>query len=343
MQTVVAIGEIMLRLSPPGLQRLAQARSFDAVFGGGEANVAASLAAFGRPVEYVTRLPSNELGDACLAFLRSYGIGVAHVVRGGPRLGVYFLEQGAAQRGSKVVYDRAGSAFAEIEPGTVDWDAAFAGADWFHWTGITPAVSEGAAAACLEGVREARDRGLTVSCDLNYRSKLWRWGKPASKVMTELVSHCDVIVGNEEDAESVFGIRASGADIAGGTVPADAYAGVCEALMSRFARAKTVAITLRGSLSASHNTWSAVLRHGQDMLTTRAYDIEPVVDRVGAGDSFVGGLIYGLRTYDSPQRALDFAVAASCLKHSIPGDFSCVSVAEVEKLAAGDASGRVSR
>jgi len=342
-KTVVTFGEIMLRLSPPGVQRFSQARTFDVTYGGGEANVAASLAGFGTPVEYVTRLPQSELGDACLAFLRSYGIGVAHVVRGGSRLGIYFLEQGAAQRGSKVLYDRAGSAFAEIEPGAVDWDAAFAGANWFHWTGITPAVSRGAAAACLEGVRKAREDGLTVSCDLNYRSKLWQWGRPASEVMPELVSHCDVVVGNEEDAEKVFGICASGADITGGTVPAEAYAPVCEALMDRFPRARTVAITLRGSLSASHNTWSAVLRHGQDMLTTRAYDIEPVVDRVGAGDSFVGGLIYGLRTYDSPQRALDFAVAASCLKHSIPGDFNCVSVAEAEKLAAGDASGRVSR
>lgn len=340
---VVSFGEIMLRLSPPGFQRFIQARSFDVVYGGGEANVAASLAYWGLPVEYVTRLPANDIGDACLGFLRQYGIGTRHIARGGERLGIYFLELGAAQRGSKVIYDRAGSALATIEPGMIDWKAVFADADWFHWTGITPAISEGAARACLEAAQTAQGMGLTVSCDLNYRKNLWKWGKKAGEVMPELVNCCDMAVGNEEDADKVFGIQAPGADVTGGRVEADAYVYVCNRLAERFPNLQTVAITLRGSLSASHNTWSAILWHGGELYTAPRYDIVPIVDRVGGGDSFCAGLIYGLRTYDTLQRALDFAVAASCLKHTIPGDFNLVSVAEVEKLMGGDVSGRVSR
>ncbi|MCP4539106.1 MAG: sugar kinase [Chloroflexi bacterium] len=343
MKIIVTFGEIMLRLSPPGFQRFIQARSFDAVYGGGEANVAASLANYGLPVEYVTRLPANDLGDACLNYLRQYGIGVRHIIRGGDRLGIYFLEMGSAQRGSKVVYDRAGSALATIQPGMVDWQAVFADAGWFHWTGITPAISEGAAQTCLEAVRTAKDMGLTVSCDLNYRKKLWKWGKEPNEVMPELVSYCDVAVGNEEDADKVFGIRAAGADVTGGQVEADAYVQVCQMLAERFPNLDTIAITLRGSLSASHNTWSGILWHQGQTYTAPRYNITPIVDRVGGGDSFCGGLIYGLSTGGDPQQALDFAVAASCLKHTVSGDFNLVSVSEVEKLMGGDASGRVSR
>jgi 2-dehydro-3-deoxygluconokinase len=344
MKKIVTFGEIMLRLSPPGFQRFVQARSFDVIYGGGEANVAASLANYGQPVEYVTRLPANDIGDACLNFIRQYGVGTDHIVRGGDRLGIYFLETGAAQRGSKVVYDRAGSAIATVAPGMIDWQAAFAGADWFHWTGITPAISAGTAAVCLEAAQTAKEMGLTVSCDLNYRKKLWKWGKTPGEVMPNLVALCDVAVGNEEDADKVFGIKAPEADVTGGKVEAAAYVYVCEKLVERFPNLKTVAITLRGSLSASQNTWSAILWHDGKTYTAPKYDIVPIVDRVGGGDSFCGGLIYGLRTYgDDVQQALNFAVAASCLKHTIVGDFNMVSVAEVEKLMGGDASGRVSR
>lgn len=340
---VVTFGEIMMRLSPPGWLRFGQARAFDVVYGGGEANVAVSLAQFGVPVDYVTRLPDNDLGDACLQYLRQYGVGVAKVVRGGDRLGIYFLEHGSAQRGSKVVYDRAGSAIATIQPGVIDWHAVFADADWFHWTGITPAISEGTAAVCLEAVQAARAMGLTVSCDLNYRKKLWKWGKTAGDVMPELVRHCDIAVGNEEDADKVLGIKAPQADVTGGKVEAQAYVYVCEALSQRFPNLHTVAITLRGSLSASHNTWSAILWHRGKVHTAPRYDIIPIVDRVGGGDSFCGALIYAMRTYKDVQQALRFAVAASCLKHTIPGDFNLATVAEVEKLMGGDVSGRVSR
>jgi len=342
---IVTFGEIMLRLAPPGHQRIQQAGAFEATYGGGEANVAASLAHFGETVEFVTRLPGSDLGEACLALLHSHGIHTVHVLRGGERLGVYFLETGAAQRASKVIYDRADSSFAAIQPGMVDWQAVFAEADWFHWTGITPAVSYGAAEACREAVVTARQMGLTVSCDLNYRAKLWKWGKPAGEVMGDLAAHCQVMLGNEEDAEKVFGIRASQADVTGGKVAAEHYRPVCEALAERFPALNVTAITLRGSRSASHNTWSGVLwtRQGQ-FYTAPTYDVLPVVDRVGSGDAFMGGLIYGLRKFPGdPQKALNFAAAAGCLKHSIPGDFNLVSPAEVEQLMAGDASGRVSR
>jgi 2-dehydro-3-deoxygluconokinase len=340
---VVTFGEIMLRLSPPGFQRFVQARCFDAIYGGGEANVAASLANYGLPVEYVTRLPPNDIGDACLNFLRQYGIGTSHVVRGGDRLGIYFLEMGSAQRGSKVIYDRARSAIATIEAGMIDWETVFADADWFHWTGITPAISEGTAAVCLEAGQTAKRMGLTVSCDLNYRKKLWKWGKQPGCVMPDLVRLCDVAVGNEEDADKVLGVKAPETDVTGGKVEAEAYIYVCNELAKRFPNLRTIAITLRGSLSASHNTWSAILWHEGEICTAPRYDIIPIVDRVGGGDSFCGGLIYGLRTYDDVQHALNFAVAASCLKHTIPGDLNLVSVAEVEKLMGGDVSGRVSR
>ena len=344
MKKIVTFGEIMLRLSPPGYLRFTQARSFDVIYGGGEANVAASLAQFGMSVDYVTRLPKNDLGEACLQYLRQFGIGVEKVVRGGDRLGIYFLENGAVQRGSKVIYDRANSALATIQKGMVDWKAVFADADWFHWTGITPAVSQGAAEACLEAVLVAKEMSVTVSCDLNYRKNLWKWGKKASEVMPELVQNCDLVLGNEEDAEKVFGIKAPDADVEAGKVDADQYRFVCEELHKRFPNLKTVSITLRGSVSASHNTWSGVLWRDGAFFIAPIYDITHIVDRVGGGDSFMAGLIYGLRAYGADyQKALNFAVAASCLKHTIVGDFNQVSVAEVEAIMGGNVSGRVSR
>ncbi|MBP7962938.1 MAG: sugar kinase [Caldilineaceae bacterium] len=343
MKKIVAFGEIMMRLSPPGFQRFGQARSFDVVYGGGESNVVVSLANYGMPTEFVTRLPANDLGDACMASLRQYGVGVDKIVRGGERLGIYFLEMGAVQRGSKVVYDRAHSAISTIERGMIDWRAAFEGADWFHWTGITPAVSEGAADVLLEGLEVAKEMGLTISCDLNYRKNLWKWGKTQQEVMPALVEFCDVVIGNEEDAEKVLGIHAPDADVIGGKVEAESYRYVCEEMARRYPGIKSIAITLRGSVSASHNTWSAVLWSDNDFYSGPHFDITHIVDRVGGGDSFMGGLIYGLRTYDDPQQALNFAVAASCLKHTIFGDFNLVSVDEVRKLMSGDASGRVSR
>jgi 2-dehydro-3-deoxygluconokinase len=341
---IVTFGEIMLRLSPPGYQRFSQARSFDVIYGGGEANVAASLANYGLPVDFVTRIPENDIGEACINYLRQYGVGVDKIVRGGERLGIYFLEMGSMQRGSKVVYDRAHSAISTVEPGMIDWQDVFVDADWFHWTGITPAISAGTAAACLEAVQTAKELGLTVSCDLNYRKKLWKWGKSPSEIMPKLVEYTDVAIGNEEDADKVFGIKAPESDVTAGKVEADQYLYVCEKLNERFPNLKTIAITLRGSVSASHNTWSAVLWRAGDFYTGPFYDITHIVDRVGGGDSFMGGLIYGLRTYgEDYQKALDFAVSASCLKHSIFGDFNLVTVDEVEKLMSGDASGRVSR
>jgi 2-dehydro-3-deoxygluconokinase len=344
MKKIVTFGEIMLRLSPPGFLRFTQARSFDVIYGGGEANVAASLAQFDMPVDYVTRLPKNDIGEACRQYLRQYGIGTGKIIFGGDRLGIYFLENGAVQRGSKVIYDRANSSLATIQKGMLDWQAIFADADWFHWTGITPAVSQGAADVCLEAVRAAKQMGLTVSCDLNYRKNLWKWGKKASEVMPDLVKYCDVAIGNEEDAEKVFGIKAPETDVTAGKVEASQYRYVCAELAKRFPGLHTIAITLRGSLSASHNTWSGVLWHSSDFYAAPMYDITHIVDRVGGGDAFMGGLIYGLRTYGTDyQKALNFAVAASCLKHSIIGDFNQANVAEVEGIMGGNVSGRVSR
>ncbi len=341
---VVTFGEIMLRLSPPDHQRFTQAASFDVVYGGGESNVAVSLAHFGVPIEFLTLLPPNDLGEACLQFLRRFGVGVRHILRRGERLGIYFLEHGAIHRPSQVVYDRAGSAFSTVEPGMIDWHAALKDASWFHWTGITPATASGPAAVCLEGVRAAKEHGLTVSCDLNYRANLWKWGRAAGEVMEEIVARCDVAIGNEEDAAKVFGIHPPATDVTSGTLDAGRYRGVCERLAAKFPGLHTIAVTLRGSRSASHNTWSGVLWKDGEFFRGADYDIEPIVDRVGAGDSFVAGLIYALKAYPGDgQRALEFAVAASALKHTILGDFNLVSVGEVERLMGGDRSGRVRR
>ena len=341
---IVSFGEIMLRLSPPGFLRFVQAGSFDAIYGGAEANVAMALANFGVPVDYVTRLPENDLGDACLNSIRQFGVGTDNIVRGGDRIGIYFLETGAIQRSSKVVYDRANSAIATIHPGMINWEKVFSDARWFHWTGITPAISEGAAAVCLEAVKKAKEMGLTVSCDLNYRSKLWKWGKAPEEVMGELVKNVDIVIGNEEDADKVFGIKAPGVDAMVGNVESKRYRFVAANLMERFSNLQWVAITLRGSISASHNSSSGVLYDGNTLYTAPIYQVTHIVDRVGGGDAFAAGLIYGLLNFgDSPQRVLDFAVAASCLKHTIKGDFNLVTVAEVEKLAGGIVSGRVVR
>lgn len=333
----------MLRLATPVYQRFAQAKTLEATFGGGEANVAVSLANYGIEVDFVTRLPKNDIADSAIMDLRSNSVGTSFIQRGGERMGIYFLEAGAVSRASKVVYDRAHSSISEVQPGTINWDKVFEGASWFHWTGITPAISESAARVCLEGIKAANAKGITVSTDLNFRKNLWKYGKKASEVMPELVEGCDVILGNEEDAEKVFGIEPEGVDITKGEVGPEAYLSVCQQLMKRFPRAKKVIITLRGSISASHNTWSGVLYNGKELLQGPSFQITHIVDRVGGGDSFMGGLIYGLLTYKNDQKALDFAVSASCLKHTIYGDYNRVTVEEVEKLMGGDASGRVSR
>ncbi len=343
MPRVVTFGEIMLRLKPKEFLRFTQADEFEATYGGGEANVAVALANFGIEACFVTLLPDNDIGQACENFVRRFGVDTSRIVRKGDRLGIYFLEAGAVQRASKVIYDRAGSSISQVQPGDIDWQAALEGADWFHWTGITPAISEGTAAVCLEGVKAARAMGLTVSCDLNYRSKLWKWGKKAKEVMPELVQHCDLAIGNEEDAEKVFGITAEGIDVEGGKVDAALYRSVAEQLVTRFPNLGHVAITLRGSVSASHNGWSGVLYDGTELYQGPQYEIVPIVDRVGGGDSFAGGLIYAMLSGKGPQEAIDFAVAASCLKHTICGDFNMVSVAEVEGLLKSGGGGRVQR
>lgn len=346
MSKVVTFGEIMLRLATPDYLRFSQATTLSATFGGGEANVAVSLANYGVDVEFVSRLPKNDIAAACVGELRKHGVGVKHMVYGGERLGIYFLETGAVARPSKVVYDRAHSSISTIERGMIDWDEVFKGADWFHWTGITPAISASAAEVCLEACQAANRLGVTVSCDLNFRKNLWKYGKTAAEVMPALVECCDVILGNEEDAEKVFGIKPEGFDVTatGGEVEQAAFESVCRQMMERFPRAKKVIITLRGSINANHNTWGGVLFDGEKLYASPRYDITHIVDRVGGGDSFMGGLIYGLREYKGDdERALNFAVAASTLKHTIYGDFNLVTVAEVENLMKGDGSGRVAR
>jgi len=341
---VVTFGEIMLRLSSPGFLRFVQASSFEAIYGGAEANVAIALANFGIQVDYVTRLPQHEIGDACLNYLRQFGVGVEKIIRGGDRLGIYFFEKGAAQRGSKVIYDRANSSLATIQPGMINWEKVFSDACWFHWTGITPALSKGAAETCLEAVKKAKEMGLTVSCDLNYRSKLWRWGRTAGEVMSGLMRYVDILIGNMEHAEMIFGIKTSNVDILEGKDRTEKCLYVARKLMERFQNLKRVAITLRESISASHNTWSGVIYDGENLYTAPTYNITHIVDRVGGGDAFAAGLIYGfLKFNDDLQRVLNFAVAAGCLKHTIVGDAAILSVEEVEKIAAGTGSSEVSR
>lgn len=337
---VITFGEIMLRLAPEGYYRFLQAESFGATFGGGEANVAVSLANYGFDAKFVTKLPAHEIGQAAVNSLRKYGVDTSFIARGGSRVGIYFLEKGASQRPSKVIYDRAGSSIAEASASDFDWKEIFSGADWFHFTGITPALNDTVADICLEACKAAKEAGLTISCDLNYRNKLWSKEK-AGKVMGEICKYVDVCIANEEDAADVFGIKAADTDVTTGTVNHEGYKDVARQLADRFGFSK-VAITLRESLSANDNNWSAMLYDQTGYYFSKKYKMH-IVDRVGGGDSFGGGLIAAsLRGYDSLQM-IEFAVAASCLKHSIEGDFNMVSMDEVLKLAGGDGSGRVQR
>jgi 2-dehydro-3-deoxygluconokinase len=345
MAKVVTFGEIMLRLAPPNLERPFQSPTFVATFGGGEANVAVSTSNYGIPSAYVTALPANHaIVDACLNELRGFGIDVNMVKRTkGGRLGVYFLEHGANQRPSKVIYDRDGSSIALAKPGDFDWDAIFDGATWFHITGITPAISQGSADLSMEAVQKAKQKGLTVSCDYNFRKKLWKYGKTAPEVMRELVKFVDVGIANEEDCQESLGVTID-VDVESGHLDTDQYKKLGEKMLREFPNLKMQAITLRESISASHNDWSACLYDGKDFFLSQKYHITHIVDRVGGGDSFSGGLIGGLHRYpDDRQKALEFAVAASCLKHSVPGDYNRFSAEEVEALMKGGGSGRVQR
>jgi 2-dehydro-3-deoxygluconokinase len=342
-KTTVTFGEIMLRLAPPGFERFLQSPQFVATFGGGEANVAVALSSFGAPSRFVTVLPDkNPIADALIGELRRFGVDTSKIVRGKGRLGIYYLEAGANQRASKVIYDREHSAIALAKPGDIDWDAAFDGAGWFHVTGITPAISASASALALEAARRAREKGLTVSCDLNYRKNLWKWGKPAAEVMRELILYVDIAVANEEDVQMALGIQAE-VDVQSGKLDRSQYERLTAKVLAEYANLKAIAITLRESHSASHNGWSACLNDRTEFLVSRHYEITHIVDRVGGGDSFAGGLIYGLQSLPTHRDALEFAVAASCLKHSVPGDFNRVSLDEVQALVKGGGSGRVQR
>lgn len=340
MSKVVTFGEIMLRLAPNGFYRFFQNDQLQATFGGGEANVAVSLANFGEEVSFVTKLPAHAIGQAAVNSLRGFGVGTYDIVRGGERVGIYYLEKGASQRGSVCIYDRSNSAIQLARPEDFDWDRIFEGADWFHFTGITPALGENLVAICAEACAAAKARGVKISCDLNYRGKLWT-REQARRAMTELCRYVDVCISNEEDAKDVFGIEAEGSDIYGGRLNKDGYRSVARQLTERFGFEK-VAITLRTSISASDNDWAGMLCDGSECYFSKEYHLR-IVDRVGGGDSFGAGLIYALRHGRDPQAAIEFAAAASALKHSIEGDFNRVSVAEVEKLAGGDGSGRVQR
>jgi len=342
-KTTVTFGEIMLRLAPPGFERFLQSPQFVATFGGGEANVAVAVAGFGLPARYVTLLPpNNPIADAVVAELRRFGVDTSQILRAPGRMPVYYVETGANQRASKVVYDRDFSSVALAKPGDVNWDAVFDGCGWFHITGITPAISASAADLALESVRTARAKGITVSCDLNYRKNLWKWGKPAVEVMRELMQFVDVAIANEEDCQMALGIEAA-VDVHSGKLEHEQYVALTAKVMAEFSNLKTIAVTLRESRSASHNGWSACLYDGHTFLLSRSYEITHIVDRVGGGDAFAGGLIYGLQTMDNSRDALEFAVAASCLKHSIPGDFNRFTVDEVRQLIKGGGSGRVQR
>ncbi len=340
MKKVITFGELMLRLAPEGYLRFVQSDKYEATFGGAEANVAVSLANYGLHAAFVSKLPTHEIGQAAVNSLRKFGVDTSLVVRGGERVGIYYCEKGASQRPSKVVYDRAYAAIAMAARADFDWDKIFDGADWFHFTGITPALSDEMAVICEDACRAAKERGITISCDLNYRKKLWSKAK-AGEVMDKLCHYIDYCIANEEDAKDVFGIEADNTDIYGGKLDRDGYISVAKKLTDRFGF-KGVAITLRESKSANDNDWSAMLYTGGEAYFSKKYAMH-IVDRVGGGDSFGAGLIYSLVNGYEPQRTIEFAVAASCLKHTIEGDYNMVSVAEVENLAGGDASGRVQR
>ncbi len=337
---VVTFGELMLRLAPNGYYRFFQDDQLQATFGGGEANVAVSLANYGMDASFVTKLPTHAIGQAAVNSLRKYGVDTSKIVRGGDRVGIYFLEKGASQRGSVCIYDRAHSAIQEAAPSDFDWDAIFEGADWFHFTGITPALGENLVEICREACKAAKAHGVKISCDLNYRGKLWTRDQ-ARAAMTDLCQYVDVCISNEEDAKDVFGIEAENTDIYGGKLNKEGYKSVAKQLADKFGFEK-VAITLRTSISASDNDWAAMLYDGENYCFSKEYHLH-IVDRVGGGDSFGGGLIYALLSGKNTQDAVEFAVAASALKHSIEGDYNLVTVSEVEKLAGGDGSGRVQR
>ena len=342
MAKVLTMGEIMLRLKTKNNERFFQSPEFEATFGGGEANVAVSLANFNMPVEFLTILPEGPIGDACICEVRAFGVGTERILRAPGRMGIYYLETGANQRPSKVVYDRAGSTMAEAKTGDIDWDSAFADVDWFHITGITPAISKSASELAIESVKEAKKRGITVSVDLNFRKNLWKYGVSAKDVMTEITKYTDVVIGNEEDCQKSLGIEID-VDVEEGALDSSKYEKLTSRLLEEYPNVSKVAITLRESHSADHNGWAACINNGSVFYVSRKYEIRDIVDRVGGGDSFAAGLIYGLRTFEKDTEALEFAVAASCLKHSIPGDFNRVTVKEVETLMRGDGSGRVVR
>ena len=336
----ITFGEIMLRLAPVGYERFLQSKEFGIVYGGGEANVSVSLANYGKDAYFVTKLPKHEIGQSAVNELRRYGVSTDMIARGGDRVGIYFCEKGSSQRPSKVIYDRAYSAIAQAKREDFNWSEIFQDAEWFHFTGITPALSDECAAITLDAVKAAKEAGVMVSVDLNFRKKLWSSEK-AGKVMGDIVKYCDVVIANEEDAEKVFGISAEETDITSGTLSDEGYKNVAKILADRFGL-KYVAITLRESFSASDNGWSAMLYDGSEFYSSKKYKMH-IVDRVGGGDSFGAGLIYGLTSGLSHQDSLEFAVAASCLKHTVEGDFNLVSKDEVETLMNGDASGRVQR
>ena len=342
---IVSFGEIMVRLGAPDYLKLIQTNTFEVSYAGAEANVAVSLANYGMQTDYVTCLPDNPIAERCIMELRGHKVGVDHIQRSGKRMGVLYLETGSNARPSKVYYDREDSSIATVALGSIDWDEILKDANWFHWTGITPALSENAAKECLRAIRTANELGVTVSCDINYRGNLWRYGKTAAEVMPEMVAGSDIILGNEEDCEKVFGIKPQNFDAANtsGQVDQSSFISVCQQMMQKFPRCKKMVVTLRGAINANHNTWGGVLFDGKNLLESRRYDITDIVDRVGGGDSFMGGLIYGLLHYDNDQDALEFATAASCLKHTLKGDYNWVTAQEVENLMKGDTSGRVKR
>lgn len=345
MAKIVTFGEIMVRLSAPDYLKLIQTDRLDVSYAGAEANVAVSLANYGMQTDFVTCLPENPIAERCVMDLRGHKVGVNHILRNGNRMGILYIETGSNARSSKIYYDREYSSFALINPGSIAWEDILRDVDWFHWTGITPALSENAAKECEEAIRVANRFGVTVSCDINYRNNLWRYGKSASDVMPGMVAGCDVIMGNEEDCEKVFGIKPEGfnAEQTNGSIDAGIFESVCSQMMQLFPRCKKMAMTLRGALNANHNTWKGILYNGQNLLQSTQYDITDIVDRVGGGDSFMGGLIFGLLHYKNDMQALEFATAASCLKHTLKGDYNWMTIEEVENLMKGESSGRIKR
>ena len=342
---VVTFGEIMVRLGAPDYLKLIQTNRFDVSYAGAEANVAVSLANYGIDTDYITCLPDNPIAERCIMDLRGHKVGVDHIQRTGKRMGILYLETGSNARPTKVYYDREDSSVATVTPGSIAWKEILKDATWFHWTGITPALSANAASECLKAIKTANELGVTVSCDINYRGNLWKYGKTAAEVMPEMVAGSDIILGNEEDCEKVFGIKPKDFDAAktNGNVDQSSFLSVCQQMMERFPRCKKMVVTLRGAFNANHNTWGGVLYNGQELLSSRRYDITDIVDRVGGGDSFMGGLIFGILHYKDDCKALEFATAASCLKHTLKGDYNWVTIQEVENLMNGDSSGRVKR